>query len=85
MCRAGLCSALGTHTHTLEQSAEVSGYLTVDLQGDGRAFAVQREEGGGGVAWMVKQGGGRKQMQKGSDEGCAANSKKTKANQKYTQ
>lgn len=36
----GIC----THTHTSTQSAEVSGYLTVDLEGDGRAFTVRREE-----------------------------------------
>ena len=32
-----------THMHISAQSAEVSGYLTVDLQGDRRAFPVQGE------------------------------------------
>lgn len=41
-----------TFTHTLAQSAEVSGYLTVDLRGDGGAFAVQREE----VRGRVREG-----------------------------
>lgn len=40
----GICTHTHAHTHTSTQSAEVSGYLTVDLQGDGRAFTVRREE-----------------------------------------